>query len=327
MAVTNIFYFPRPASGGGIERNFALWYAHGRQAHHVKLASKTRPAFCDDNDFISSRFTALAAFLRRQKPADETRLFVFRGMMKPLLLKWFGRAMGASVKIFYRASNDPLHWWHERSPKRALSELLKFAVLRFYDGIVFNSEELQKRCRAYGGAPHLLRNAVSAQSDIHFRSVDEKKFLYVGRAARQKNLPALVEAFALLGPAYRLDLMGVAANGLRLPENVSAMNWQESVPFADYHYFIMPSLYEGAPNALLEAVNAGLIAVITPFSSGGCEILKNYNAPGEIAEGFTAANIAAAVKAAAQADVDCHASTPKPYQLASFDRELAALLS
>ena len=326
MAVTNILYFPQPASGGGIERNFALWYGRGRARHRVMLASKTQPSFCDTDDFVSSRFSALVNLIRRRKNSGDVRLFVFRGMMKPLFLKWFSRALGASVKIFYRASNDPLHWWHERSPKRALAELSKFVFLRFYDGIVFNSEELKNRSRAYGSRGFLLRNAVPANAKIHFHSSEKKKFLYVGRAARQKNLTSLMEAFALLGPDYQLDLMGAPADTLSCPENVTVLPWQEDVPYARYDYFIMPSLYEGAPNALLEAVNEGLICVLTPFHSGGSEILTQFDAPHAVADGFTGSEIAQAVKKVAAKQVDIRRATPKAFEFASFDDGLAELM-
>lgn len=322
MSVTNILYFPHPARGGGIERNFALWYAHGRKRHKISVASKTKPAFCGGEDYLSSNMFDLWAHLRRRAGPGDTRLFVFRGVLKPLLLKWLcAITTRNSVKLYFRASNDPSHWWYERSLKRAASELVKLALLRFYDGIIFNSEELRHRCRFYGGKRFLVRNPIAMNRQINYRSDADKTFLYVGRAARQKNLGNLLAAFERLGPAYKLHLIGVP-DGADLPENVSTMPWQAEINYAAYRYFIMPSFYEGAPNALLEAVNAGLIAVMTPFAAGGREILKSFEAPGKVAAGFSAKHIADAVQAIAAEQVKATSATPPAYGLEVFAQGL-----
>lgn len=326
MTIANILYFPHPARGGGIERNFALWFGYGRTQYQMKIAAHETPAFCETSDVISCHFLPMVKFICSDICADGARLFVFRGVMKPLLLKWFLQIFcGRSTELFFRASNDPSHWRYERSVTRALSEVAKRVFLRFYTGIIYNSEELMQRCRPYGGQPFLLRNAVESKDNIRFRSAEKKEFLFVGRNARQKNIAQMIAAFAQLGPDYRLTMVGVGPQS-DLPENVEAIEWQSSIDYEGFHYFIMPSLYEGAPNALLEAVNNGLIAVMTPFCSGGREILSAFGAPGHLAEGFSADDIAAAVRRIAAERIEIDSETPPAFSSSVFEATLDSFL-
>lgn len=322
--VVNILYFPRPARGG-IERNLALWYSHGRRLSEVKIASHTAPSFCTEEDHVGICLFSLKAFMDRCNKGQKFQIFVFRGVFLPLLLKWYASLFGHSVSLFYRASNDPSHWWHERSLKRWVAEIVKLIILRFYNGIIFNSQELMDRSTRHTRRSLLLRNPVTARQEIHFKSVKKKRFLFVGRSAYQKNITNLIDAFALLGPEYELHLVGVDRFEKVLPKNVSFEGWRAEVCHDGFHYFIMPSFYEGAPNALLEAVNQGLLPVLTPFSSGAREIISLFDIPCAIANGFKAEDIAAAVRQLASQNIDEIRQTPDCFTISSFQNHLAEL--
>lgn len=96
---------------------------------------------------------------------------------------------------------------------------------------------------------------------------------FVGRLASQKNLPALIEAMSGLKGA-RLRLIGDGPEReslLRLarekgvPVEARGTVPQEELPrlLAECEVFVLPSLYEGLPKSLLEAMAAGVPVVAT----------------------------------------------------------------
>jgi len=102
---------------------------------------------------------------------------------------------------------------------------------------------------------------------------------FVGRLAPQKNLPALIEAMAGLKGA-RLRLIGEGPQQRDLSELAKRYRVEvemlgpiphENLPrlLAECEIFILPSLYEGLPKALLEAMAAGLPVIATKVQGSG----------------------------------------------------------
>jgi glycosyltransferase involved in cell wall biosynthesis len=113
----------------------------------------------------------------------------------------------------------------------------------------------------------------------------------VGRLREQKNFPVLIRAFARLSVPARLLILGKGRdeNALKaLIVSVGASDRIELVGFTDNPYALMgradlfasTSLWEGMPNALLEAMVCGLPIISSDCASGPREILapgSNYN--------------------------------------------------
>jgi glycosyltransferase involved in cell wall biosynthesis len=101
--------------------------------------------------------------------------------------------------------------------------------------------------------------------------------LYVGRLSSEKNPLGLLEAWARLGPPRDAVLVlagegpeseAVAARAAPLGEAVRVLG-PVADPLAWYQaadLFVLPSIYEGLSNALLEALACGLPVVSTPVS-------------------------------------------------------------
>lgn len=100
---------------------------------------------------------------------------------------------------------------------------------------------------------------------------DISKLLFVGRLSEQKNLRNLILALQSLpvgldiygsGPSEKLkefaELHGVAVNFLG-----SVNNSQLPDVYNNYRYFVLPSLFEGMPKSLLEAMACGCVCVGT----------------------------------------------------------------
>ena len=110
---------------------------------------------------------------------------------------------------------------------------------------------------------------------------------------RQKNVLNLVAAFKRVnfgnvslsiygGGSLEEEVRLLAAGDSR----INFLGWRPSIPYELYDVIVLPSLYEGSPNALIEALSYGLYPIITPFCSGGRELLEVFGA-GQIANGFS----------------------------------------
>jgi glycosyltransferase involved in cell wall biosynthesis len=107
------------------------------------------------------------------------------------------------------------------------------------------------------------------------------KLLFVGRLAKQKNIPRLIESVELLSKKYKitLNIVGGGEEEKRIREIISSkklgdkinflgiynkkdkLKWQEL--FQKNDIFVVPSDYEGVPVALMEAMAAGVPVVAT----------------------------------------------------------------
>jgi glycosyltransferase involved in cell wall biosynthesis len=121
---------------------------------------------------------------------------------------------------------------------------------------------------------HLLRNYIDTSLFKPMMSTDRhlRRLIFVGRLSKQKNVENLIRATAQLG--IGLDLYGDGELKQALSMLASQVKadvcFKGPVPNAalpailsGYRYFVLPSLYEGMPKTLLEAMACGLICVGT----------------------------------------------------------------
>jgi glycosyltransferase involved in cell wall biosynthesis len=115
------------------------------------------------------------------------------------------------------------------------------------------------------------------------RGEGERSLVFVGRIAPEKNLAALLEAIRPL--RIRLTLIGEGRLRPELHRQFSDLDgrvtWEGNVPnplLPEYlnqaGIFVLPSLYEGHPKALLEAMACGL-AVIGGDSPGIRDVVRH----------------------------------------------------
>ena len=139
----------------------------------------------------------------------------------------------------------------------------------------------------------ILRNGVDLSL---FSAVKTRRFdgtlnmLFVGRLNRQKGLEYLIQAIDGLSQKEResiaVDFIGEGPEKAALQQMVVKRNLrnvkfsgyltkEEIISrFSDADLFILPSLYEGMPNSLLEAMAGGLPALVTDIM-GNQELIRD----------------------------------------------------
>ena len=137
------------------------------------------------------------------------------------------------------------------------------------------------------------------------------RILYVGRLSPEKNLDNAIEACAAVGMG--LDIVGTGGELPRLNkiaiEFRARVRWLGVIPnkqlpdlFHGYRYFILPSLWEGLPKSLIEAMSAGLVC-IGNNTTGINEIIQD-GVTGYLSLSADAAAIAETIRRAIAGDSD-----------------------
>ena len=116
-----------------------------------------------------------------------------------------------------------------------------------------------------------------------------KVILHIGRLSHQKAQDILLEAYARViekSPDWRLTIVGNGPKKLQLSELASVLHiadrihwieWTDDVNslYRSSSIFVLPSRYEGTPNALLEAMSNGLPVIVTDASPGPLDWVIN----------------------------------------------------
>lgn len=142
------------------------------------------------------------------------------------------------------------------------------------------------------GLPDASVGSAAGKALHPFSIPDRKRVLGVGRLTHEKGFDLLIEAFALTAqrrPRWDLVICGEGAQRselerlvlkLGLAQRVFLPGWIEdpTEAFKSADLFVLPSRYEGFPNALLEAMAAGLPVISSDCPSGPYEIVRDgYN--------------------------------------------------
>lgn len=151
-----------------------------------------------------------------------------------------------------------------------------------------DQDYLIKTHKIPAGKIYVIANYIN--TDL-FRPLPQSKYLdrlvFIGRAGDpQKNILTLLNALAgadltldIIGKTKNITAVESAAAKLHIPINWLGIVSNENLPalLNRYSIFVLPSLYEGMPKSLLEAMSCGLACIATDVSGSREVITDNQN--------------------------------------------------
>lgn len=193
--------------------------------------------------------------------------------------------------IGLRGSDVPGYNVRLRHLDNLVLERLSRLIWRQAREVLANSENLKALARRTSAdiPIRVIRNGVDCEMFTPGSSVEPMNLLYVGRLIERKGLFYLLEAFGALAeamPGLRLTLAGDGPELDRLEEYCNHHDLESKVKltgrltreqllplYQSTSVFVMPSLEESLPNAVLEAMASGLPIVTT--HTGARELLDS----------------------------------------------------
>ncbi|MDA3919160.1 MAG: glycosyltransferase [Salinisphaera sp.] len=269
------------------------------------LAQLGRMVWAGDNYVPLRRLAALVDYMENTRPAV---IFAAHGRI-PHLALWARRLARVSPRVAIIEHSTYSPWLdtftHDRRTDALLHYLLSL-MRRLYptaDAIVGVSDGVSDDLAAVADIPRsritTIYNPVVTPDIEHLAAqpVDHPWFaagqppvvLAVGRLVEEKDFKTLVEAFARMrgkGVLARLVLLGDGEERARLLERAQELGIAEDLDMPGwvdnpYAYmaragvFVLSSLFEGLPVALIEALACGCPVAATDCPSGPREILDH----------------------------------------------------
>jgi glycosyltransferase involved in cell wall biosynthesis len=205
------------------------------------------------------------------------------------------RLLPESVRVRTVVLSTAHGWISIRLKLRRLHEALYMWTARWEDGIVAVARAVQTTLvrRGYPGRIWLVPNGINPTRDSEPESsrISASRpfsFGYFGRLEREKGLDGLVDALARLkSSGWRLDIYGTGRDRRRIERRVAAAGLQERVIFlgalapeavrsrmVEYQALVLPSLQEGWPYVILDAMSLG-VPVVASAVGGVSEMIRD----------------------------------------------------
>lgn len=223
---------------------------------------------------------------------------------------------------------------------------------RFYplaDAVIASSERMADEFRRDFGLPRerlrVLPNPVdvdairAAVRGAERDPNDGVRFVSCGRLERQKGLDRIIGSFASLGESVVWDIVGEGSQRSALEAQARAAGLGARVRFhgrlsepwsliSEADAMLMPSRFEGMPNAALEALACGVPVIATPESGGVEELAEQAQGWVEVAavgQAFDAAM--ARTRRRSRHGTDAASALPDRYESASVAQSFLATLN
>lgn len=189
--------------------------------------------------------------------------------------------LGKKTPVIISERNDP-----KRMPSEKYKKILRKIFYRFSDGYVFQTEEAKQYfSKAIQKRSVVIPNPIFLEESMP-TTFDEKNhnIVSVGRYVPQKNQKMLISAFTkacrLVDSDWKLEFYGEGDLKPELAEQIESLGMNDRIKLCNpirnipemlgtKAVFVLPSNYEGMPNALIEAMGMGLACISTDCPCGG----------------------------------------------------------
>jgi GalNAc-alpha-(1->4)-GalNAc-alpha-(1->3)-diNAcBac-PP-undecaprenol alpha-1,4-N-acetyl-D-galactosaminyltransferase len=195
-------------------------------------------------------------------------------------------ALGLKTKIIISERNDP-----KRQSLGRLWDLLRRYVYPMADLVTANSHEVVLALKEIIHESRLayLPNPVTTCSTEKASDPGNNKVIAVGRLHQQKAHDILIGAFSIVcrkHPDWQLEILGEGSQRQSLEDQITRLGLLQHVKLlgrvknvdmylAKASIFVLPSRFEGTPNALLEALSSGVPAIVSNTSVGALEYIEH----------------------------------------------------
>ena len=289
---------------------------------------------------------ALPDLIRTVRGLKPSTVFSTLGYMNLGLLAFRGRFPG-TTRFVVREAN---------TPSAVLSRMTAPAVLRVAyrvlyrraDAVIAPSQGIARELIGDLGVPealvHVVPNPVDearlrgAATPVHRQPGDGPRFVAAGRLTHQKGFDRLPAMLAELPPSAHLTILGegpdeaalrAAADGAGVADRILFAGYTAE-PWATYagaDALLLPSRWEGMPNAALEALACGTPVIATP-EAGGIGEVAAAAAPGAVTVAAAGPGFVAAMAAVAPAPTTAlrQSLLPKAFALNAVVARVRALV-
>ncbi len=267
---------------------------------------------------------ALFSVMRRLRPDIVLATHGYVSLPLALLMPFLPRG----IRFIAREANTPSRWSALQPPlRRRIFSFLYRHLFRRFNGIVAQSDTMRRDMLSFCRLPEERITVIHNPVDI--AAIDRqsalpsavalpegvKRIIAVGRLHPQKQYPMLIEAFSRLNdiPAH-LTILGDGPDKETILENILERRLAARVHLAGFiknpyavmrraDLLVLPSAFEGFPNALIEANACGIPAVVFHDIGGASEIIiEGVN--GHLAQQGSIDDLAAKMRAALIGDWD-----------------------
>lgn len=191
-------------------------------------------------------------------------------------------------KIIHTVRNNPKVF-----PKNKILRLIRnYLINNSKITIVQNNSQKDYFNKKNWDKIHVLYNPVeNKMQSIELKQSDKIiKIIGVGRLEPQKNFKLLINSFSNIAHKYpntQLEIYGEGSLKKELNDYIENKELNNRIKlmgrsndyqkiYGDADIFVLSSIAEGMPNALLEAMSVGLASISTDCPTGPSDIIDNY---------------------------------------------------
>ncbi len=291
--------------GGGAQRvlvNIANCFAQdGWETHIICFVSQNLPSLYSVNNLVKIHHLPRGYTIKDKIVPECTKMLtrlikeispnILIPFLMPITAYAFSAAKKLGIKIIVSERNDPV-----RTPTDPYWRKQRDYIFAHADGCVFQTQRASEYFNKSSSSIHaIIMNPIdlsNARNDIVKATERSHRIVCVGKYEPQKNLDFLLDVFnefLQTHPDYSLEIYGndYHRRRLLLKQKAIALGIENKVHLNDARpdifdviydarMCVLPSKYEGMPNALIESVSLGIPSIASDCPAyGGRQIVSH----------------------------------------------------